>query len=279
MVIGNNKNIEAFDSLLDSTQERDCHLSIFRYEGGLSFSILRKDLLKYILVANYSTRDTIEAAAHLEQFTGDYRSVSLVENRTPGVLVPQGLYDSNSRNEWLNSSQAPFVSHPEVEEEVIQSAKAVLLSSGQSDIRSHVERSYPMVQLHSAQAIFTEGVMTEGRYKPSHKMYVGLFGTHLYLVYLLEGTLQVSNVFTLKSTDDIAYYLLALVDQHSITPEKLEITFSGDQSSVENAMSSLSSYGMILGAASYPGAYTYSSAFSAIQPYAFYMNYIPYSCV
>lgn len=279
MVIGNKKNIEAFDSLLDSTQERDCHLSIFRYEGGLSFSILRKDLLKYILVASYPTRDTIEAAAHLEQFTGDYKSVSLVETRNPGILVPQALYDSNQRHEWLNASQSQFTSHSEVEEEVIQSAKAVLLSSGKSDIRNHVERSFPTVHAHSSQAIFTEGVLTEGRYKPGHKMNVGLYGSHMYLVYLSEGNLVLSNVYTLKSTEDIAYYILALVDQYSITPENLEITFSGDQPTVEAGLDVVKAYGMVLSHAQYPAAYTYSSAFNAIPDYAFYMNYIPYSCV
>ncbi len=279
MVIGNKKNIEAFDGLLDSTQEKDCHLSIFRYEGGLSFSILRKDLLKYILVASYPTRDTIEAAAHLDQFTGDYRSVSLVETRSPGVLVPQGLYDANLKQEWLNASQSEFTSHAQVEEEVIQSAKAVLLTSGPSDIRAHVERSFPLVHAHSAQGIFTEGIMTEGRYKPGHKMHAGLYGSHMYLVYLSEGNLVLSNVFTLKSIEDIAYYILALVDQYGISPEALEVTFSGDQNSVEQALDLISSYGMVLSQAGYPAAYTYSNAFSNIPHYAFYMNYIPYSCV
>ncbi len=279
MVIGNKNIIEAVDSILDSTQDKDCNLSIFRYEGGLSFCVLRKDIRKFILLADYIAHDAIEAASHLDQFEGDYDSVTLIESRPPGVFVPDVLFDESRKSEWLNQSTLTYVSTDHIQVERIHSAKAVFLSNSQSDLSAHVTKIFKNVTVMSAQAVFTEGVLGESRFKPGHKIYASITGKNMALVYVDEGKLQLSNQFTLTSDQDISYYVLAIVDQYGLKPDEVEVIFSGDIESTITGEKLMSGYGVKASFEPYPAQYEYSSSFSKIPPHAFFINFISQSCV
>ncbi len=278
MVIGNNNIIEAVDSILDSTQDKDCHLSIFRYEGGLSFCVLRKDINKFILLADYIAHDAIEAASHLDQFEGDYDTVTLIESRPSGVFVPEVLFDETRKSEWLNQSTLNYVSSDSIQVEKIHSAKAVFLSNSHSQLSSHVNRLFKNVNVMSSQAVFTEGVLGESRYKPGHKIYASITGKTISLVYVNEGKLQLSNQFVLTSEQDISYYILAVIDQYGLKPDEVEVVFSGDIEMTKAGEKLISGYGVKAMFEPYPSQYKYSSSFSQIPPHAFFINFISHSC-
>ncbi|MDX5404896.1 MAG: DUF3822 family protein [Bacteroidota bacterium] len=224
METGNKESfIELIDRSLEGTDPKICHLSILLRKDGLSFSLIRKDLKKVILLGHHPGHDLPELLRELaDQITEPYGSVSVSLLTDQFFLTPQSL-----------SGDEPM----KVIRQVLKNANGTKELEGEDlligyedplELKETVRSLFGPETLFAPQAYFSIGHwLSQSKYKPGFSVYASWFHGQLEMLAGDGGKLLFYNIFPVIESSDAGYFILNAFEQLGINPHKYGITLGG----------------------------------------------------
>jgi hypothetical protein len=233
-----------FDDAFSIHLSRTYNLSLLLGRDRLSFCFNRHDDNSLIGIESYNLGlpDTQSSTAKdyqdwcrelkllledLESLKKPFRQVRVAVECHKSTLVPQDLFSEANQEELL------FFNHPkEVSEicrhETIPRLKAEIIYSIPSCIISELQAVFP-----EAEIVNTSGQMIESLIKLSlESAFEGMLcanvrGAWVEIICIEKGKLLYFNSFSYRTREDLAYYIIFVMEQLGLNPDTITLILTG----------------------------------------------------
>ena len=165
---------------------------------------------------------------NLDSLKKTFREVHIAVEYPKSTLVPKALFEEDQEDTWLsfNHQVTGFESSRTHE---LQSASAVMLYAVPSDILSALTSAFPEATINSASGTLINGLLTATKEAARDGvLYANVHGALVDLVYLEEGRLKFFNVFSYHTREDLAYYVIFVIEQLGLNPDTTVLVLLGD---------------------------------------------------
>lgn len=239
------KRVSSYDRLFDQSQTKNYNLSIRLNPDGLSFSVFSLSHKKYIAVESVYFPDSLPAQGSSLATSLYLDLVARVIDEKPWLLqkfnhkcvvystrrytlVPEPLFNNSLAEEYL------YFAHKKVEDEKIltcriNSAESQLVFGIETKIFKELHTWFPEMQLLPHLAALIESVVPAFKHTElSDPVFLNINNKQLDIIILKGNRLAFANSFEWRSSSDIVYFLLFVLDQLSLNPGKVPLFLLGE---------------------------------------------------
>jgi hypothetical protein len=239
------RKVASYDRLFDQSLTHQYNLSIRLNPDGLSFSVYSLPHKKYIALESFRFPATFQhsgsalaTAVYLDHIAraidekpwlvSEFKHRLVICNSKTYTLVPDPLFDSEKKADYLR-----FV-HTVQPEDIILAAKLQSIDSHlvfgiNNKIFNELNNWFPDTRLVHHAAALLESILPVFKHaEPSDVVFVNVNKKLMDVLVLRDNSLHFINSFDWRASSDIVYFLLFVLDQHSLNPVKINVLLMGE---------------------------------------------------
>lgn len=239
------RKVVSYDRLFDPSQTHQYNLSIRLNPDGLSFSVYSLPHKKYIALESFTFPETFQQSGsalattvyldHVARaidekpwLVTEFKHRLVIYNSKAYTLVPDPLFDEDKKADYLG-----FV-HKMQPEDVLLTSKHSFIDSHlvfgiNKEIFNELNNWFPNTRLlHHAGALIESILPVFKHAEPSDAVFVNVNKRLMDILVLRDNSLHFINSFEWRASTDIVYFLLFVLDQHSLNPGKINVLLLGE---------------------------------------------------
>jgi len=141
-------------------------------------------------------------------------------------MVPKKLFKEEHIADYLkfNSKilKTDFISYDE-----INTIEAVNVYVPYININNYLYDRFGTFTYKHFSTILIENLIKKEANNTSKKVYININDSHFEIIYICNSKLELYNTFEYNTKEDFIYYLLFTIEQLSLNPETIELSFLG----------------------------------------------------
>ncbi len=239
------RKVASYDRLFDPSLTHQYNLSIRLNPDGLSFSVYSLPHKKYIALESFTFPETFQHSGsalattmyvdHIAKtidekpwLVAEFKNRLVIYNSKTYTLVPDPLFDSDKKAKYLE-----FVHKVQPEDVVfsskLQSIDSHLVFGINKEVFNELNNWFPNTRLlHHAGALLESILPVFKHAEPSDVVFVNVSKRLMDILVLRDNKLHFINSFEWRASSDIVYFLLFVLDQHSLNPGKINVLLMGE---------------------------------------------------
>lgn len=239
------RKVSSYDRLFDPSLTHQYNLSIRLNPDGLSFSVYSLPQKKYIAVESFIFSETFQHSGgalvttvyldHIAKtidekpwLVADFNKRVLICTSNIYTLVPEPFFDGSKITDYLE-----FVHKVSPEEAVLssklQSLDSYLVYGVNNQIIEELNNWFPNAPLLHHTGALLESILPVFKHiEPSDVVFVNISKKLMDILVLRDNSLHFINSFEWRASSDIVYFLLFVLDQHSLNPGKINVLLMGE---------------------------------------------------
>jgi hypothetical protein len=272
--------INLTDESFDNKKSNTYHLSILIDNNSFSFCVLDTNTNKYLVLKETPYIKNVEdiITPFKECGIASFRSVTCAITHNKFTLVPSALFDEENKKSFIEFSH-PISNEEEVFSNTLHSHDAKNIFTVSKDLVSAIKKYFTNAYFIHSSTSFIEGLLVQNKNNPAKKVFADFHSSCFEIVVLENGKLLLSNAFTYKAPEDIAYYILFVYEQLHLNPEETELVLSGKIEKTAKEHLLLYTYIRNVRFASLPNEFKYSYKFDDIPMHKFFSLFTQYYLV
>ena len=231
------------DPQFAATQGFKYRLSVLLCHDGFSFLVSHSITRKIMLMASYklSPDDLLQhelgewpeyGHAYFEKLKAidlirqQYQRTDIAIASTKLTVTPSDFLDSNLAPDMMTAVHQ-IASNEKIFLDTIGSQGPILAITIPGYLKEYCENIFPDAGLHSEVAIFVRGAVAANKISGNKRVFVNIQHEHFLFLVVGDAALQYLNIFKYSTPEDVAYFLLFVLEQLSLDVATDQITLSG----------------------------------------------------
>jgi hypothetical protein len=234
-----------FDDAFSIHLSRTYNLSLLLGRDRLSFCFNRHDDNSLIGIESYnlgvsepqssSLNETLEWCRELKLLFEDleslkkpFRQVHIAVECHKSTLIPAELFSEGNQEEFLSFNQP----HEEFEicrHETIPNLGAEIIYAMPSCIISELQAVFPEAEIVNASGQIIENLLKLPKEASADGiLYANVRGAWVELICIEQGKLRFFNRFRYRTREDLAYYVIFVMEQLGLNPDTISLVLMGN---------------------------------------------------
>lgn len=185
------------------------------------FSTKKEDLsITDYLSSIYETHDFLKSLK--------WKSIEIIIDNQSFTIIPLDLFKKEYSNRYLQLAKGrQLTDADEVHTHIDKNSEIVTVYSSDRSLSNWFSDNYPMVDItfmHKSSQLIEKGLTTSKA--QTGFLYFG--NQHFTLVITANGTLKFCNRFAYKTSQDLVYYILFVMNELEIEPDEILFRLSGN---------------------------------------------------
>ena len=226
------------NSLIDSEDFSNSHLSMLISLDEISYSVFDKDLIDVVLLVSYEFDTRIKNPKELlknlkEVFdkepilSAKFDSINVAHKNNLSAMVPDALYDSNSQEDYLKYT-VKLLQNDTITVDSISEMNSKNIFIPFKNVNNFlVNRLGEFDYLH-ASSVLVSTLLQNYKNNLEKQLFINVSNSSIDVVYINEGDLQMFNTFLYYTKEDFLYYILFAMERLQLNPNEQKVTFIGN---------------------------------------------------
>jgi len=164
----------------------------------------------------------------LESLKKSFRKIFIAVEHPKSTLVPKTLFEDEEKAVWLTFNH-PVAEYELCRKDELPSAAALMLYAVPENILSVLTTAFPEATIFNASGQLISTLLSATRETARDGvLYTHVKGAWVELVYLEEGRLKYFNNFSYQTREDLAYYVIFVIEQLGLNPDTTVLVLLGD---------------------------------------------------
>lgn len=164
----------------------------------------------------------------LESLKKSFLKVRIAVEYAKSTLVPEALYAEADNDLWITFNH-PVAGYENCRTDLLPSAAAMMLYAFPGGILSVLSTAFPVAEIYNASGQLIRSLLSATKEAARDGvLYAHVKGSLLELVYLEEGKLKFFNIFSYHTREDLAYYVIFVIEQLGLNPDTTVLVLLGD---------------------------------------------------
>ena len=230
--------------MITDTLEDDYSIAILRLSiqiglNGLSFSELDTLSNQIVVHKKYRFESSITQAEQLlnkvqeifplKNTNKQYRDVQIIHNNELNAFIPEVFFNKNQASDYLKFS-SKILDNDSIESDLVHNTQMINLYVPYANINNHFIDIFGKFEYKHQASILVERLLKQPNDSSQPIMYANLDEGQLQLVVVHRKRLVLYNHFSQKTPEDVVYYILFVMEQLMLDPERLQLYLLGDVS-------------------------------------------------
>ncbi len=227
-----------FDKALNIEATKDYRLSIQVSTDGFSFCVLDTTRNKYSGLENYEFQDVrsplvLEEALKViikgsQWLSKDFQGIKIMFESPQMSLVPKPLFDAGQAPEYLRFNHFTDADD-KIFHDHLHNLDAINVFSVPGNIAKLLNQFFPGIRInHFSSALIESLLIRNKNYGEGNMIFVNVRKQWLDIIVLNGRKLLFFNSFQFRTKEDFAYYLIYVIEQLNMNPEKVELELMGE---------------------------------------------------
>jgi len=228
----------AFDKALEPQDSKYYRLSIQLSPDGFSFCIYDNKRSKYSGIESCTLQDVPNALAlnnALSNFIASHQWLNrpfeqtLIIIESPvNTLIPNPLFDARHPEEYLNFN------HPHQSDNIVKHDYLPLLDAENiwavpESLINMLTTTFPAASVFHHTSSLIESLLLQNKNRDAEEtVFVNIRNSWFDIIVLKGNNLLYSNSFKYQSKEDFIYFLIYVLEQLNLNPEKIDVTLLGE---------------------------------------------------
>jgi len=272
-----------FDKALESKASKYYRLSIQFSLDGFSFCIYDNSRDKYSALSSWDFRDiTSNYSLHqlLKEFIPEqdwlnqsFEKTTIIFESPVSTLIPEPLFDKANLKHYLR-----FNHHLE-DSEIVKNDYLPLLDAENiwaipQNLNDLLIDTFPEASVHNHASSLIESLLQQNKNRDAgESIFVNIRKNWFDIIVLKENNLVLFNSFKYRTKEDFIYFLIYVMEQLRLNPEKTDVTLMGEILKISSVYEITYKYVRNINFIRRPNNYQFSYVFDDI-PEHFYFNLI-----
>ncbi len=276
--------LHQFDQSKIDDSKINYHLSLQISIDGFCFALFHLKAQTYIGVAEYvmpsNTEQTVETFFE-EVVSGDkwlqgtFKSVSAAFSASKNTLIPSALFQEERIEDYLSINMGSQHSNSLLYNRLIKS-EIINCFSLNKDIYNVISKQYPGVKLLHQASIQIEAAAHQQLKKPA--AFLQFNRKSIDIVAVKDEQIQLMNSFDYKTSEDVIYYLLYVMEQLEFSQNDTTVLLMGNIQKESNVYKLLYNYINTLSLAEWPTAVQYVQPVKGLLSHQYHLLIQQYLC-
>ncbi|MCH8554691.1 MAG: DUF3822 family protein, partial [Schleiferiaceae bacterium] len=213
----------------------------------------------------------------LEQFTGDFGSVSLAFDTHPSQILPEALFSSSHVGDYhqLLHSAIPENLHTDR----LSDWDLVVAHEVDSDLERDFKKHFPNIVVRHAHSFLIDYFLSKHKKDEGSIVVVDKTEGNIHVLGLQNGSVQLCNRFATQTPEDFAYYVMLVIDQMKCSATDFKLVLLGKRAHYSKEEPLMQRYVKSISFFERPSHHKYSPEFSKALEAGYHQLYIQYACV
>jgi len=231
-------SLSIFDKASNRQNTKDYSLSIQVSLDGFSFCILDTIRNKYCGIEKYdfqdvqSTRMLADAVQEIisnsDWLQNKYNSVKIAYESQQMSLIPKPLFDKKHAADYLRFNHLPD-DNDKINHDQLPNLDAVNVFALPGDLLSVLKKTFRGVPInHFSSALIENLLIRNKNIDEGHMIFANVRKQWLDIIVLNGRKLLFFNSFHYRTKEDFAYYLIYVMEQLGLNPEKAALVLLGE---------------------------------------------------
>lgn len=272
-----------FDKALEPKASKYYKLSIQLSLDGFSFCIYDKSRNKYSGLEVYAFQDVSnyivlnallkDLIPKIEWLKNEFEQTAIIFETPVSTFIPEPLFDKQHINDYLKFNHTVEIDYT-IKNDYLPLLDAENIWALPLNIFTTLSASFPQANIyHHASSLIETLLMHNKNLGAEEIVFVNVRKNWLDMVVLKGNGLLFFNSFQYKSKEDFIYYLIYVLEQLNLNPEKIDVTLIGEIDKISSVYEMTFKYVRNISFGRRNNSYNYSYVFDEI-PGHFYFNLI-----
>jgi len=226
------------NSLIDSEDFSNSHLSMLISLDEISYSVFDKDLIDVVILVSYEfdtrVKNPEELLKNLKEvfdkepiLSAKFDSINVAHKNNLSAMVPDALYDSNSQEDYLKYTVKLLQNDTITVDSIsVMNSKNIFIPF--KNVNNFlVNRLGEFDYLH-ASSVLVSTLLQNYKNNLEKQLFINVSNSSIDVVYINEGDLQMFNTFLYYTKEDFLYYILFAMERLQLNPNEQKVTFIGN---------------------------------------------------
>lgn len=236
--------VSSYDRLFDKSSSGQYYLSIRIDPDGLSFSVYSPVTGKYLglesvrFPAAFSSTGSSYArkifSEKLDSYLlnhpwlgNDFKACCVIMHSNQYTLIPAPLYNPENKQDYLGFVHSPAEGSLFADQKLV-SVDSWIVYAADPLIYALPGKYFPAAKRYHHAGALLETIIPEYRNAElQDPVFVNVKKDSVDIIVLKEGRLRYCNSFRWKVADDLVYFLIFVMDQLALNPEKVPVFLMG----------------------------------------------------
>ncbi len=280
-----NRKTAVIDESISNTSTENCHLLMQLAGNHFSYCLFDITRNKFIALCDYRLTSPFQKEELASLVANDdllsnkvYYKKSISIHSGNSALVPLPLYRKEDASSMLTLT-SPVSTDDILCADQLKYTDTVHLYTVSKDVVDAITANLGSVNIIHSGTVLIESELLRNKNELDAGMMVNVHQHLLEIIITQGGNLIYYNSFTFHNSEDFIYYILFVMEQLKLNPEKTPLRFTGDIEKTSASYLITSKYvrNILFGERS--DAYEFSYGFRQISAHAFYSLLSEYLCV
>jgi len=200
--------------------------------GRFSFLVLDKDQ-NVIVLRSYSFEENENFKSFFrktylkdEILKLNFASVKVAINNSKHTLVPTIFFDENEKATYLRN-MAELLPNDKVNTDDLNFIDAKNVYALNKEIEDLILESFNNIKIYHGSTALIQGVYLLADTQEDFHMYINVLNRKLNILLFEKKNLMFNNSFPFQGVSDFVYYVMLVLDQFKINPEKVPVYLCG----------------------------------------------------
>lgn len=223
-------NISPFGSITSLADSLIIDIS----ESRIGFCEWNSVYAQPVYVVNYSTSGAISmsltehvlnAVKHFQFHQKVYKEVLVNYSDKHFTLCPRGFYKAENAREILEFNVGPINSKLILTDEI--NSDILLIYAVDEQLKSTLDKLYPQHQIKHSISVLSKLLLSEEELLQENIL-LNIQGDFIQILVKMNEKLALVNQFSVKTEEDVLYYLLFVLEQYQFNPLSVCVTIAGN---------------------------------------------------
>jgi hypothetical protein len=200
-----------------------------------------------------------------------FRQVDVALAHKSFTFVPDELFDANKLELYLQNVVEPPINDL-IQIDVLASRAAKTIYTLNSNLRNILREKYETVKIqHIMSPTINALSQHQSKLETKHDtLYIHLRDQTLQVVCFREGEFVFANYFEYQSSNDVAYYMMLVINQLSLKQQDVRVVLSGQLERKSEIYTTLYRYIQKIDFLDYPSPYHVPTSFDQLSRHVFF---------
>lgn len=180
--------------------------------------------------STYTPEELIEEIKNellaMEKATVSFSEVNIVYATSLYTLVPKEYFDATKASDYLKFN-SKILATDYVAHDLVEATGMVVVYVPFININNYFFEAYGTFTYYHALTILTETFLEKEKNSNITKVYLHVQEEHFDLFAIEKGSLRMANTYHYKTPEDFIYYVLFVLEQLQLNPDKVPVTICG----------------------------------------------------
>lgn len=279
------RKVSIFDESLSNTSAGSCHLMMQLAGNHFSYCVIDTSRNKFIALCDYRLSlplqgEEIQSLFGFDELPFEKSALkkSISVHSMKSALVPQSLFKKEDAAKIL-ALTSPIDDNDLLFADHLKYTDTVHIYSINKGIMDAIQELSGSVNIIHTGTSLIESELLRNKNETIRSMAVNVRQHDLEIVITSGGNLIYYNSFAYQNSEDFIYYLLFVMEQLKLNPEKTPLRFTGEIEKTSASFMISSKYIRNISFGELPDAFEFSYGFRDVSPHAYHSLFNQYLCV